>query len=132
MVKIGFPRDFEEMRKLFPEKEKEQDLFIAAEDTDTNEILGAIRFLYKNEQVDIFEMVMVNQGEQSMAIFDGIARTLLFKMAEEGCTTLVVHNAQDELKKYFEDHEFEEVSGNLRHNSFPGEFFKPCSGCSGK
>jgi len=132
MVKIGFPRDFEEMRKLFPEKEKEMDLFIAAEDTDTNKILGAVRFLYEKQQVDIFEMVMVNQGDQSMAIFDGIVRTLLFKMAEEGCTTLVVHNAQGELKKYFEEHELEAASGNLVHHDFPGEFFKPCAGCSGK
>lgn len=132
MVKIGFPKDFGKIKNLFPEKEKEQDLYITAEDTDTSEILGALRFSYKNEQVDIFEMVMVYQGEDSMAIFDGIVRTLLFKMSDEECTTLVVHNAQGEWEKYFEDHEFKIESGNLVHHSFSGEFFKPCSGCSGK
>lgn len=132
MVKIGFPKDFGKIKKLFPEKEKEQDLYIAAENTENSEILGAVRFLYKEEQVDIFEMIMVYQGADSMAIFDGIIRTLLFKLADEECTTLVVHNAQGELKKYFEEHAFQIESGNLVHRSYPGEFFKPCPGCSGK
>ncbi|HEY5556925.1 hypothetical protein [Acetobacterium sp.] len=132
MVKIGFPKDFGKIKNLFPEKEKEQDLYIAAENTETSELFGAVRFSYKKEQVDIFEMIMVYQGEDSMAIFDGIIRTLLFKMADEECTTLVVRNAQGECKKYFEDHGFKIESGNLVHHSFPGEFFKPCSGCSGK
>ncbi|MGV8905342.1 MAG: hypothetical protein ACOH15_01950 [Acetobacterium sp.] len=132
MVKIGFPKDFGKIKKLFPQKEKEQDLYIAAEDTETSEILGAVRFSYKNERVDIFEMIMVYQGEGAMAVFDGIIRTLLFKLADEECTTVVVHNAQGEMKKYFEEHEFQVESGHLIHHSYPGEFFKPCSGCSDK
>lgn len=132
MVKIGYPRDFGEIRKFFPEKEKERDLYIVAEDTEKSEILGAVRFFYKKEQVDIFEMVMVYEGEEFLAIFDGIIRTLLFKMAEEECTTLVVHNPQGDWKKYFEDHEFQRISNDLVHHSFPGEFFKPCKGCRGK
>jgi len=132
MVKIGFPNDFSKIKKLFPQKEKERDLYIAAEDTETSEILGAVRFSYEKEQVDIFEMIMVYQGEDSMAIFDGIIRTLLFKLADEECTTVVVHNAQGEIKKYFEEHEFQVESDNLVHRSYPGEFFKPCSGCSDK
>lgn len=132
MVKIGFPKKFEEIKKLFPEKEKERDLYIIAEDTEKSELLGAIRFMYEKEQVDIFEMIMIDQGEKSMAVFDGIVRTLLFKMAQEECTALVVHNAEGAMKKYFEDHEFLMEEDKLIHRSFPGEFFKPCPGCSGE
>lgn len=132
MVKIGFPKKFEEIKKLFPEKEKERDLYIIAEDTEKSELLGAIRFMYEKEQVDILEMIMIDQGETSMAVFDGVVRTLLFKMAQEECTVLVVHNAGGAMKKYFEDHEFLMEEDKLIHRSFPGEFFKPCSGCSGE
>lgn len=132
MVKIGFPKDFSTIKKLFPEKEKEQDLYIAAEDIETSQIMGAVRFSYEKERIDIFEMIMVYQGQDFMAIFDGIIRTLLFKLADEECTTVVVHNAQGELKKYFEEHAFETESENLIHCSFPDEFFKPCPGCSDK
>ena len=132
MIKIGFPRDFSQLKVLFPEKEKERDLYIAAEDTETSKILGAIRFFYTENQVDIFEMVMTYQGDQYMAVFDGIVRTLLYKMAEEGCTSLSVRGAKQEFEAYFMDHEFTEDAEGLSHADFPGEFFKPCAGCSGE
>lgn len=132
MVKIGFPRDFSQLKALFPEKEKERDLYIVAEDTDTEKILGAIRFFYKGNQVDIYETVMTYQGEQYMAVFDGIVRTLLYKLAEDGCTSVAIHGAENEYRQYFSDHEFTEASGCLNHPDFPAEFFKPCAGCSGK
>jgi len=132
MIKIGFPRDFSQLKVLFPEKEKERDLYIAAEDTETAKILGAIRFFYKGNQVDIYEMKMLYQDEQYMAVFDGIIRTLLAKMAEEGCTTVVIHEVMGEFKKYFMDHGFIIESGTYIHKTYPDEFFKPCPGCSGK
>lgn len=132
MVKIVFPRDFAQIRKLFPEKDKEKDLYIMAENTANNDILGAIRFFYRNEQVDIYEVIMCFEGDQAMPVFDGIVRTLLYKMAEEECTRLVVHNASGEVAEYFKNHGFDESSDKLIHDSFPGEFFKPCAGCSGE
>jgi hypothetical protein len=132
MVKIGFPREFDQIRKLFPEKEKEKDLYIVAENTVNNDLLGAIRFFYHDDQVDIYEMIMGFEGDQAMAVFDGIVRTLLYKMAEEECTRLIVHNASGEMAEYFRNHGFEDSSDMLIHNSFPGEFFKPCAGCSGE
>jgi len=132
MVKIGFPRAFSQIQALFPEKEKERDLYIVAEDTAKSEILGAVRFFYGAEQVDIYEMIMTYQGDQAMAVFDGIIRTLLYKMAEEGCTALSVKGATGEFAAYFKDHAFTEEGEVLIHRSFPGEFFKPCAGCSEK
>lgn len=132
MIKIGFPRDFSQIQALFPEKEKERDLYILAEDTAKSEILGAVRFFYKAEQVDIYEIVMTYQGDQVMAVFDGIIRTLLYKMAEEGCTTLSVQGATGEFAAYFKDHELIEEGEMLIHRDFVGEFFKPCAGCSEK
>lgn len=130
MVKIGFPREFSKIKALFPEKEKERDLYIVAENTENSEILGAVRFLFHDNQVDIFEMIMTYDQKQSMDVFDGIIRTLLFKMAEDGCTILAVHGAAGELEKYFIDHEFIEESDALVHKNYPAEFFKPCAGCS--
>lgn len=130
MVKIGFPKEFSQIKALFPEKEKERDLYIAAENTENSEILGAIRFFYRDEQVDIYEMIMTYEGKQVMAVFDGIIRTLLFKMAEEGCTAVTVQRAAGEFADYFKGHEFAEENGMLIHRAFPGEFFKPCAGCS--
>lgn len=132
MVKIGFPREFSQIQALFPEKEKERDLFIVAEDTVTSEILGAVRFFYGEEQVDIYEIIMTFQGNQAMAVFDGIIRTLLFKMAEEGCTALSVKGATGEFATYFKEHELSEEGDVLIHRDFQGEFFKPCAGCSEK
>lgn len=132
MVKIGFPREFSQIQALFPEKEKERDLFIVAEDTATSEILGAVRFFYGEEQVDIYEIIMTFQGNQAMAVFDGIIRTLLFKMAEEGCTALSVKGATGEFATYFKEHELSEEGDVLIHRDFQGEFFKPCAGCSEK
>lgn len=132
MVKIGFPREFNQIRALFPEKEKERDLYIVAEDTVSSEILGVVRFFYGAEKVDIYEVIMTGEGESAMAIFDGIIRTLLFKMAEEGCVVLAVQNVSAEFAKYFIKHGFEVKSGVLIHYDFPGEFFKPCAGCSDK
>lgn len=130
MVKIGFPREFDQIKALFPEKEKERDLYIVAENTANSEILGAVRFFYRNEQVDIYEMIMTYEGDQVIAVFDGIIRTLLYKMAEEGCTALTVQGATGELAEYFKEHEFSEEDDRLIHRAFPGEFFKPCAGCS--
>lgn len=132
MVKIGFPRAFSQIQALFPEKEKERDLYIVAEDTAKSEILGAVRFFYGEKQIDIYEIIMTYQGEQAMAVFDGIIRTLLFKMAEEGCTILSVKNATGEFAAYFKAHELSEEGDELIHRDFQGEFFKPCAGCSEK
>jgi len=132
MLKIGFPRAFSQIQTLFPEKEKERDLYIVAEDTAKSEILGAVRFFYGAEQVDIYEMIMTFQGDQAMAVFDGIIRTLLYKMAEEGCTALSVKGATGEFATYFKDHHFTEAGDLLIHQAYPGEFFKPCAGCSEK
>ncbi len=132
MIKIGFPRAFSQIQALFPEKEKERDLYIVAEDTAKSEVLGAVRFFYSEEQVDIYEMIMTYQGEQAMEVFDGIIRTLLYKMAEEGCTTLSVQGATGEFATYFKDHELTEEGEKLIHRDFVGEFFKPCAGCSDK
>jgi hypothetical protein len=132
MIKIGFPRAFSQIQALFPEKEKERDLYIVAEDTAKSEILGAVRFFYGNEQVEIYEMIMTFQGDQAMAVFDGIIRTLLYKMAEEGCTALSVKGATGEFATYFKDHGFTEAEEGLIHQAFVGEFFKPCAGCSEK
>ena len=132
MIKIGFPRDFSQLKVLFPEKEKERDLYIVAENTETSEMLGAIRFFYKKNRVDIYEAIRLYQGAQYMVIFDGMVRTLLYKMAEEECTTVAVHQAKEEVEKYFMDHEFTKEAEVLMHKDFPGEFFKPCSGCSEK
>ena len=130
MVKIGFPRAFSQIQGLFPEKEKERDLYIVAEDTAKSEILGAVRFFYGQEQVDIYEIIMISQGDQALAVFDGIIRTLLYRMAEGGCTILSVKGATGEFAKYFKEHEFTEEGEVLIHRAFPGEFFKPCAGCS--
>lgn len=132
MIKIGFPRAFSQIQALFPEKEKERDLYIVAEDTAKSEILGAVRFFYGEEQVDIYEIIMTFQGNQAMAVFDGIIRTLLFKMAEEGCTALSVKGATGEFATYFKEHELSEEGDVLIHRDFQGEFFKPCAGCSEK
>lgn len=132
MIKIGFPRDFGQLKVFFPEKEKERDLYIVAEDTENTEMLGAIRFFYNENRVDIYETVLLNQGEQKMAIFDGMIRTLLYKMAEDGCASVAVRVGKKEFEKYFIDHEFAEESGMLVHQDFVGEFFKPCPGCSEK
>ena len=67
-----------------------------------------------------------------MAVFDGIIRTLLYKMAEEGCTALSVKGATGEFATYFKDHGFTEAEEGLIHRAFVGEFFKPCAGCSEK
>ena len=132
MVKIGFPKDFSQIQALFPEKEKERDLYIVAEDTAKSEILGAVRFFYGAEQVDIYEMIMTVKGDQGMAIFDGIIRTLLYKMAEDGCISISVAGATGEFASYFKEHEFIELGDVLIHKAFSGEFFKPCAGCSEK
>jgi len=132
MIKIGFPRDFGQLKVLFPEKEKERDLYIIAEDTETSEMLGVIRFFYKKNQVDIYETIMLYQREQSMVIFDGMIRTLLYKMAKEECISVTVRAVEEEFEKYFKDHEFVEESGVLIHKDFASEFFKPCPGCNGK
>ncbi len=132
MVKIGFPRAFSQIKALFPEKEKERDLYIVAEDTVSSEILGVVRFFYGAEKVDVYEIIMMSEGEPAMAIFDGIIRTLLFKMAEEGCVMIAVHDAPAEFAEYFIKHGFQDQSGVLSHHDFPGEFFKPCAGCSDK
>lgn len=130
MVKIGFPKAFSQIQALFPEKEKERDLYIVAENTVNSEILGAVRFLYKAEQVNIYEMIMTMKGDQAMAVFDGIIRTLLYKMAQDGCTSLSVKGASGEFAAYFKEHEFTEEGDTLIHKAFIGEFFKPCAGCS--
>ncbi|MDK2941296.1 MAG: hypothetical protein PWP56_809 [Acetobacterium sp.] len=132
MVKIGFPKAFSQIQALFPEKEKERDLYIVAEDTAKSEILGAVRFFYGAEQVDIYEMIMTVKGDQGMAIFDGIIRTLLYKMAEDGCISISVAGATGEFASYFKEHEFIESGDVLIHKAFSGEFFKPCAGCSEK
>ncbi len=132
MVKIGFPKSFSQIQALFPEKEKERDLYIVAEDTAKSEVLGAVRFFYGAEQVDIYEMIMTYQGDQAMAVFDGIIRTLLYKMAEEGCTILTVQGYTGEFTTYFKEHELIEEGEKLIHRDFVGEFFKPCAGCSEK
>jgi hypothetical protein len=132
MVKIGYPRDFTELRKLFPEKEKEKNLYVMAKDVEKNEVLGVIRFMYHENQVDVLEIVMMKEGKEGLAVFDGIVRTLLFKMDTEECNRLVVHNPQGDYKKYFEGHELQCVDENLVHDNFAKEFFKPCVGCSGK
>lgn len=132
MIKIGFPREFGQLKVLFPEKEKERDLYIVAEDTEKSEMLGAIRFFYNENQVDIFETILLFQGEQNMAIYDGMIRTLLYKMVEEGCSSVSVRVGKEEFEEYFKDHEFVEESGVLVHKDFIGEFFKPCPGCSEK
>ncbi|WP_373483783.1 hypothetical protein [Acetobacterium sp.] len=132
MIKIGFPREFSQIQALFPEKEKERHLYIVAEDTTKSEILGAVRFFYGEEQVDIYEIIMTCHGDQAMAVFDGIIRTLLYKMAEEGCTALSVKGATKEFAAYFKEHELTEEGDVLIHRDYQGEFFKPCAGCSEK
>jgi hypothetical protein len=132
MIKIGFPRDFSQLKVHFPEKEKERDLYIVAEDTETSKMLGAIRFFYQKNRVDIYENLQLYQGEQYPVIFDGMIRTLLYKMAEEECTMVAVHHVPEELEKYFCDHDFTQEAGVLVHQDFPDEFFKPCPGCSEK
>ncbi|MBC3795776.1 hypothetical protein [Acetobacterium tundrae] len=79
--------------------------------------------------MDIFEMIMIYRSDQYLVVFDGMIRTLLAKMAEEGCTIVSIHDVNEEFKKYFIDHEFIEESEVLMHKDFPGEFFKPCPGC---
>lgn len=130
MIKIGFPKDFGKIKGLFPEKEKENDLYIVCEEAEKSVVLGAVRFYYKGNTVEIHEVVMPYQGEQAWEVFDGMIRTLLFKMAEEECTSVRVHHPKDLSKKYFEDHGFIWEREDLVHHSFPGEFFKPCGGCS--
>jgi hypothetical protein len=53
-------------------------------------------------------------------------------MAEEGCTALSVMGASGEFATYFKDHNFTEEGEVLTHRAYPGEFFKPCAGCSEK
>lgn len=132
MVKIGYPREFEKIRPLFPQKEKEKDLYISAEDTESGAVLGAIRFFYRADTVYLYETQMPYQGEQSMVVFDGIVRTLLFKMGEEECVKAVVRRQESNLDQYFIEHGFVEQDSELRHDNFPAEFFKPCEGCRGK
>ncbi|MGL4606826.1 MAG: hypothetical protein ACRCU3_05110 [Eubacteriaceae bacterium] len=130
MIKIAFPKDFEKIRKLFPEKEKEKDLYIVCEESERSIVLGAIRFFYQKNQVEILEIVMCYHGEQQLEVFDGLIRTLLFRMAEEGCTEVVVNLPVKGFMEYFEGHGFKQEQNVLRHKGFPEEFFRPCGGCS--
>lgn len=132
MVKIGFPREFEKIAFLFPEKEKKKDLYIAAEDTETDEVMGAIRFYFTGEQVNVYEIKMPFQGEGRLSVLDGLVRTLFFKMAEQECTKALVAPSGNVFDEYFMGHQFVKTELGLLHTDFPAEFFKPCEGCRGE
>jgi hypothetical protein len=129
MVKIGFPREFEKIAFLFPEKEKQKDLFLMAEDTETNQVMGVIRFYYTGDQVTIYEIKMPYQGEGRLSVLDGMVRTLFFKMAEQECHEAVVKPSGNVFDEYFQGHQFKKTKQGLVNSDFPAEFFKPCEGC---
>ncbi|WKY47256.1 hypothetical protein Q5O24_12960 [Eubacteriaceae bacterium ES3] len=132
MVKIGFPREFDKISFLFPEKEKQKDLYIAAEDTETDEVLGAIRFYYDDAQVSIYEIKMPCQSENRLSVLDGIVRTLFYKMAEMEFKKALVKPSGNVFDEYFLGHKFIKGLDGLVNEDFPAEFFKPCEGCRGQ
>lgn len=132
MIKIGYPQNFERIKPYFPEKEKEKDLYIMAEDTRTDKIMGVIRFFYNDETLFIHEIQMPYRNEGYLDIFDGILRTLLFRMAEDEYKRVNVASSEEDFDKYFLDHGFFKREDTLIHEDFPAEFFKPCEGCREK
>lgn len=129
MIKIGYPQNFDRIKPYFPEKEKEKDLYIMAEDTETHELMGIVRFFYDASTLSIYEIQMPYRGEQYLSIFDGIIRTLLFKLAGDEYQKVSVKAGEQAFNQYFLNHKFRLVDDQLIHDNFPAEFFKPCEGC---
>ncbi len=129
MIKIGYPKNFARIKPYFPEKEKEKDLYIIAEDTETQDLMGMIRFFYDDQTLFIHEIQMPYRDKEYLAIFDGIVRTLLFKLAEDDYQKISVQTSEKAFDDYFLSHHFSLDGDQLRHDNFPAEFFKPCEGC---
>ncbi len=129
MIKIGYPKKFARVKPYFPEKEKEKDLYIVAEETTSQTILAIIRFYYDDQRLFIHEVQMPYREKDYLAIFDGIVRTLLFRLAEEGYQKISVRTSEKAFDDYFLGHGFGLTKDRLSHDAFPAEFFKPCEGC---
>ncbi|MEF9918718.1 MAG: hypothetical protein RR310_02675 [Eubacterium sp.] len=128
MIKIMIPKSFDVVAPYFEKLEHQKYLYIVAMDDDELQVI--IRFKYKDDIVDVYEILEIAPNV-SGAILDGIVRTMLFQMADLDCTTCRFHQIPERMKGYFENHGFTDCGEFQEHQDFANEFFKPCPGCGG-
>lgn len=127
MIRIVVPRDFNMIAPYFKEDDSKRYLYLTAQDDEA--ILAVIQFKYKGTTATAYQIQCIDKTV-SDAVLDGLIRTMLFQMAEAGCESCVFMQVPERLKDYFIRHHFYEKDGNLKHDAYVDEFFKPCPGCS--
>lgn len=128
MIKIEFPKDTKTLTPYFTEDQLKKNLFLVAKSDET--LLAVFRFMPKKESVCLYECVTLEETLE-WGIFDGMIRTLLFKMADLDCQTCIVNKdfSQQDWREYFIKHQFIEKEKTYENQHYFDEFFnKPCAG----
>lgn len=127
MIKIVIPKSFDVVEPYFNKPEHRNNLYLTAVDDD--KLLAIIRFMVHGSMVEIYDVLTVSEA-LNPAVADGIIRTALFQAADMGCERCRVYTMTDDLKSYFEGHQFVDQGEFFEHSAYVDEFFKPCPGCA--
>jgi hypothetical protein len=125
MLRFYFPKDTSALEGGFAPEALRHSLFMLAEDEGQN--VAAARFMYKGSQA-VVEEIRQMAGDVSLAVLDGLFRSMMFHLMEMGCTAVTVEKAPEAMADYFKALGFEQAGEAWSHPDFEQALFSGCPG----